>query len=132
MSEPFNDWRGQPLTPGDIVFYPSMRSRSCQITEGILLDIYRVYYHPDTYEWTKLEPEQEIPTRPVWRDGEVVGKEECSTEWRALIQPTGDSRFPRSSTRGTWNHETGERGPEQAARPITLSIVQNLTWFCTP
>lgn len=132
MSEEYTDWRGHPVKPKDVVLYPSMRDRSCQMTEGILLSVWRVYYHPDNHEWTRLEPGQEIPTQPTWRRGEVVGKEECRTQWRAQVRPTADSRFTRWSTQGDWDHETLTRGPEKPAKPITLTVVKNLTWFSTP
>ena len=130
MAEQFVDWRGNPVKPQDIVLYPSMSGRSCQMTEGILIDIWQVYNDPETSEWVRLGVGEEVPMKriPPWMRAEGGPAEEpCPLLWRAKIQPTADSRFTRHGTYAKYDSLTDTYGPTREAKPVTLYIVENIT-----
>ncbi|WP_282203928.1 hypothetical protein [Kitasatospora fiedleri] len=92
------DWRGAEYGVGDIVLYPRMSGRSCEMQEGTVTDIYVAVRDPETYGWKRLA-EGATP------DGQP-------TEMRVQILPTRSSReFFR------WG----------VPKPVTLTIVKNVT-----
>ncbi|ROO82621.1 hypothetical protein EDD29_0102 [Actinocorallia herbida] len=135
MSTPeFIDWRGNRVEVGDTVLYPSSAGRSCQITEGTVLDIWQAYR--SEYEWKRYVEGAVLPTESVSEvvvdaDGSVLLNERgyaireeversVPLEWRIRIQPTRDSRaFHRK-----------EQGPPSKA--VTILICENVTFLHRP
>jgi hypothetical protein len=149
ITEEFTDWRGSPVRPGDVVLYPSMSGRSCQMTEGVFIEAWKVYYNCS--KWQRLAPGETPPTkksderlrdeagdlvwegegpdrRVVWHEVELPAK----TEWRIRIQPTRDSRFTRYSGTGDWNPEKHDYERIAPAKPVTLTLPNNVTFFSRP
>lgn len=79
------DWRGNTYDVGSTVLYPRMSGRSCEMQEGIVLEIkkftdtrYRHEQNPDDGKWyynseefenykVKIKPTRS--SRDFWRDG---------------------------------------------------------------
>lgn len=114
----WTDWRGNEYTVGDTVLYARMHGRSCEMAEGVVTDLFEVYYDRvgRTYKWIKLAPGELAPFETVykyvhkvtgeispynhrhspdaeeWESKQVTLRME--TERRAHIMPTGNtSRF---------------------------------------
>lgn len=136
----FTDWRGQPVHIGDTVVYPSGSGRSSQMTEGVLIDVWRVI-RDERWNYKRIEPDEEPPIKLVWEvvrddDGNPVEEDGVylrhqvqvpDFEWRARIQPTGDSRW---RGHGDWR-ETGDAHTDYAekktVKAVTLTVIQNIT-----
>jgi hypothetical protein len=126
------DWRGNALTPGCVVLYPRTSGRSCEVQEGILLDVWRVYKPPGSWEWKRLHDGQDVPTEevPEWDRHFDPAKptRPCENELRVRIQPTRSSRdFHRGGM--TWDREAGKYEPPAEFKPITLTICENVTFL---
>lgn len=120
----FTDWRGNTIKVGDLVLYPRMSSRSVEIREARVTDIYQVYRDED-WNWTRHNPGDPVPKRRrrVW-DPETfryVTQEvyEEGLEWRIQLQPTGQS------SRGFLDGYHSMTGKE--VKPIIITVVKNVT-----
>ncbi|MFI6813242.1 hypothetical protein ACIBG7_12560 [Nonomuraea sp. NPDC050328] len=121
------DWRGNTYTIGTTVLYPRMSSRSCEITEGVVIDIWDAIYDPKVYKWVRADPDN--PTHQA-----ITGRDR---EPRVKIQPNGrgSRNFYRSDSRPA-RDENGEyildaRGfrvyEKTELKPVTLTILDNIT-----
>jgi len=148
----WTDWRGNDYAKGTLILYARMSGRSCEMAEGVVKDLYEVYYGDD-YTWHKLAPGETAPEHEVhrWKNTETgeVSKynmqwhrqngepwvtvevtEPRETERRAKILPTNrTSRFG-----GYWNKkwvydEEAGKGDfiETEQKPITLKVTESIT-----
>lgn len=93
------DWRGNEYGIGDLVLYPRMSGRSCEMQEGTVTSVHLVYRDPERWEWKRVADGVEPP-------------EGSDTEERVQILPSRSSRdFSR------WGKP----------KPVTLTIVGNVT-----
>lgn len=108
MDIQFIDWRGYPINIGDKVLYPSLVGRTAQMTEGEVLDIYRVQYDHDKNKWVRTNR----PPTPKVDNINHMDK----VFWRIRIQPTSDSM---NSVRGGWKQEP--------PKPVVILNTENVT-----
>jgi hypothetical protein len=121
------DWRGNPYTVGTMIFYPRMSGRSCEIQEGIVLDIWEAVEDRSKAwrtTWVRLDP-----NNPAHQDKE--------RETRVKVQPTG--RSSRDFYRSNHKVKRDEHGEivydekgravweKTDAKPVTLKVIDNVT-----
>jgi len=130
----WTDWRGHEYTIGDTVLYARLSGRSCEMAEGVVTDLFEVYYCSDTYKWKrvdsllgppfkrkygwidaqgKLRPDAGLSNSQArangWNWEEYISNERCRTERRAKIMPGRTSRFNSYEDRGrkwAWDEAT--------------------------
>lgn len=142
----WTDWRGNDYTEGTLILYARMSGRSCEMAEGVVVELYEVYYGDD-YKWEKLAPGEPVPEHDVWRwknteTGELstyrgqgyTEQVQVSVprqhERRAKILPTNrTSRFGGYDTKKwVWDEESGKgEFIETEMKPVTLKITESIT-----
>jgi len=156
MALTWTDWRGNDFTVGDTILYARMSGRSCEMAEGVVVDLFVVYRDPDKYKWTRLPEGDPVPEHLVWkwknletaelthlgyrsrfqeREGYecVQVPEPIENERRAKIMPTlRTSRFNSYEARQTkWVYDeltrTGEFVDAGPRKPVTLSVTESIT-----
>ncbi|MFI6497146.1 hypothetical protein [Nonomuraea typhae] len=121
------DWRGNPFTIGTTIFYPRMSGRSCEIQEGVVIDIWDAVYDRDVYRWVRFNPEKISHQDATGNDRQT----------RVKVHPTGrgSRNFYRSDQRLVTD-EQGEYVRDEHGRavwesvdlkPVTLMIIENIT-----
>jgi hypothetical protein len=118
------DWRGNPYAIGTLIFYPRMSGRSCEIQEGIVLDIWDVVRDRSKFAWIRFDA-----SNPSHQDTERVT--------RIKVQPTG--RSSRDFYRSNHQVKRDEHGEvvldengrsvweKTEAKPVTLLITEDVT-----
>ncbi|GAA4946259.1 hypothetical protein HD597_006786 [Nonomuraea thailandensis] len=124
------DWRGNPYTVGTTVFYPRMSDRSCEIQEGVVIDIWDAVYEYGKWRWVRFDPanpkHQAEAAKP---DGRIVTK--------VKVQPTGlgSRNFGRADSTLVQD-EQGRLVHDELGRPVyevgelkpaVIEIIQNIT-----
>lgn len=151
MALTWTDWRGHDYTVGDTILYARMSGRSCEMAEGVIVDLMVMVRSPKTYKWTRVPDGDPVPTHLAWQYRNLDNPEEHYTyeprngnyehvqmqvpddhERRALITPTmRTSRFSSYEwgTKKWWYDEaTGESGFKTVERkPIRLTVVESIT-----
>ncbi|TDB90942.1 hypothetical protein E1264_03815 [Actinomadura sp. KC216] len=116
------DWRGNEYGVGDLVLYPRMSGRSCEVREARVLDIWQVHY--DDYKWKRWTGEGPEPMKTVFDgwddDGNRVDKEVSALETRIKLRPTG--RSSRGFMDYSWRKDNGID-----VKDVTLTIIENIT-----
>ncbi|MFI6317313.1 hypothetical protein ACIBG8_07330 [Nonomuraea sp. NPDC050556] len=123
------DWRGTPYTIGTTVLYTRRNSSSCEIAEGVVLDIYDAVRDPRMrrLRWVRANPDN--PTHQA-----ITGRHERET--RVIIQPTGrESRNWRLNTRQVRDENGRDLHDEHGSPlyepvthpPVTLTALENIT-----
>ncbi|MGI5281692.1 hypothetical protein ACQEVF_59125 [Nonomuraea polychroma] len=121
------DWRGNPYTVGTTIYYPRMSGRSCEIQEGVVIDIWDAVWDRDVFKWVRFNPD-----KPSHQD--VTGRDR---QTRVKVQPTGrgsrnfyrsDSRLVTDEHGEVVRDETGRAVWEKTElKPVTLMIIENVT-----
>ncbi|MFI6485211.1 hypothetical protein ACIBH1_45385 [Nonomuraea sp. NPDC050663] len=121
------DWRGNPYTVGTTVLYPRMSGRSCEICEGVVVDIWEAVYDRKLYKWVRANPDKLAHQAVTGRDREM----------RVKIQPNGrgsrdfyrsDSRAARDENGDYVYDDDGHMVFEKVdLKPVTLTIIENVT-----
>lgn len=151
MALTWTDWRGHDYTVGDTILYARMSGRSCEMAEGVVVDLMVMIYPEGKYKWTRLPDDSPVPEKLVWQYVNPENPDDRCTSYpregwerkqvmvpienerRALIQPTlRTSRFNSYEARRTkWvydeeNH-TGEFVDAGPAKPIRLTVTESIT-----
>lgn len=148
----WTDWRGNDYTEGDTILYARMSGRSCEMAEGVVVEL-REFYYSDDYKWEKLEPGEPVPVHNVWRwrhreTGEIqqyapMDLDEKEAHWenvevsvpyerrrRAKILPTNrTSRFGGYwNKKWVWDAQSGKgEYVKTEMKPVTLHITESIT-----
>ncbi|MBB5081344.1 hypothetical protein [Nonomuraea endophytica] len=120
------DWRGNPYTTGTTVLYARRISTSCEIAEGVVIDIYDAVRDARTNRWARADPDNPNHQTITGRDRET----------RVIVQPTGrESKNWRLNTRQARNEnwigvydEHGSPIFEPVEHgPVALTALANIT-----
>lgn len=98
------DWRGRSYQTGDGIVYPRMSGRSCEMSDGMVTDIWETRRDREKWEWVRKDP------GAPWQEGD---------EWRVQIQPYNSSR---DFGRGGWGHNA-----DKPLSKVTIIVIDNIT-----
>lgn len=98
------DFRGNTFTVGDTVLYPRMSGRSCELQEGVVVELkpFEDFRYFDNPKWGE--------------EGEPRWVREDFTNHKVRIQPTRSSRF----------HRTGTDWRGEAVKPVWIQLGENV------
>ena len=110
------DWRGNEYGVGDMIVYPRASGRSVEMSDGVVTDIYKVYYSPEAYKWKRFDGAEPPDTGRSAR-----------TATRVQVKPTGLGS--RGFWRGDWREYRAVRDGEKQAeiKPVTICNIENVT-----
>ncbi len=151
MALTWTDWRGNDYTVGDTILFARMSGRSCEMAEGVIVDL-MVMCYGDDYAWKRVPDGEPVPEKLVYQYVNPENPAEYSSyqrngknwdhrqimvpvqsERRAKIMPTlRTSRFRSYEARQTkWVYDektnTGafiDAGPR---KPVTLRVTESIT-----
>lgn len=91
------DWLGNEYGVGDTIIYPVMSSRSVEMQQAIVLDIWIAYQCPEDHTGKRLKEGEPVPTKEefYWeRTGDIPvrvskGHKPVDTDIRVRLQPDG-------------------------------------------
>ncbi|MEU7096037.1 hypothetical protein [Kitasatospora aureofaciens] len=122
------DWRGNEYGVGDIILYPRISGRSCEISEATVVDIWETYR--GDRGWKRLAEGEPVPEKEYWNYAEgAYERRPAATEIRVKVQPNG--RGSRQFYRTDYDYKRTPEGSyervETGIKPVTLNIIENIT-----
>lgn len=107
------DFRGNEYKVGDIILYPRMSGRSCEMQEAIVLEIKE--FEDTRWIWNPYY-DKNVPPHPVTNPRTL---DEKFTNFKVRVQPTRSSRdFYRTGT--------GAGDNKNDVKAVWISIVENI------
>jgi len=121
------DWRGNECRVGDLIVYPSMSGRSCEIVEGVVTRIYEA--QREWYGFQGIRPENDpwyprVRVQPTGRGSRSFYRTDHVLEW---LDAEGNVVEWEDAV---WDPQTNARLHREAPIPlkeVILTVVENVT-----